>query len=104
MAASVPCEIMISTAFAAFAICFIHKFPVFCGKSAKYMICQIPSLRLCTNSYFNTEKFLCAKLADNIFDPVMSTRTSLLADAKLPGLQINIIINTISSDSGSILK
>ena len=57
------------------------------------MICQIPSLRLCTNSYFDTEKFLCAKLADNIFDPVMSTRTSLLADAKLPGLQINIIIN-----------
>ena len=44
------------------------------------MICQIPSLRLCTNSYFNTEKFLCAKLADNIFDPVMSTRTSLLVD------------------------
>ena len=43
------------------------------------MICQIPSLRLCTNSYFDTEKFLCAKLADNIFDPVMSTRTSLLA-------------------------
>lgn len=72
---------------------FIHKFTILCGKSAKYMICQIPSFRLSTYAHFDTEEFLSSKLTDNVFDTIVSACASLLTDAKLTRIQVNIVVN-----------
>ena len=60
---------------------------------SQHIVCQIPALRLFSDSNFDSLEVLSAQLCDNIFDAVMAARTSFFPYPDLSRFQTDIVID-----------